>query len=154
MTTDTQTRLVELPGTALMYGPQMMREQRWSWTPPPFGAYVLKTPEGEDAAILRLFARMLSWDKRALRAVGIGGVWTRPDLRGQGYAANLLKQVVDRLREAQSAVDVVILHSKPRTLYTLLGFEELIPGLMVNVLHGDITLGAHLLWSVQPEEWF
>lgn len=153
------TEIIELPGSALLYGSNMMREPHWEWRGTdkmlPQAAWLLKIrTTGEDAAILRIFFRMLKTETRTFRAVGIGGVWTRPDLRGRGYGTELLAAALDKIRAEQPSADVVILHTACYTgFYSHLGFHKVAEGLYAVSIHGDVTLGDGP-WCVEPEGHF
>lgn len=150
----TSSKIVELPGDALMWGPTMMREDHWKWpTNSPVVAFGIKTEEGESAAIVRMFLRLFKSETRSLRAVGIGGIWTRPDLRGQGYATELLAQVMEKTRTDQPHADLVVMYAEPRTLYTTHGFSKVAEGVLGVSLHGDMTI-LDAEWRVMPEGHF
>ena len=154
--TEALTPITVLPGDALIYGPGTMREPHWKWSIKPSASYILKVEDASDGApqaILRVFIRLLKSDMRTFRAVGIGGVWTRPESRGKGYATALLKATMFKLREEQPSADLVIMHSSPRSLYNRFGFMEIADDLLANALHGDIHI-APGNWRVEPEEHF
>lgn len=151
----------ELPGDALMYGQNKMREEHWEWhsnNPKllPQQAWLIRTDEiGEDASILRIFFRMLESKKRTLRAVGIGGVWTRPDLRGQGYGKLLMQKTMAKLRDEQHSADVAILFAQESAwLYVNAGFGEIAPGLYAKSIHEDLRIELGPEWKVNPEGHF
>lgn len=153
MVSETST-LQSLPGDALLYGPGMMREERWKWTRPADRTLLLCSKLGSNASLLRIFFRMLWSEARELRAIGIGGVFTLPMLRGQGFATQLLMEALTLLRKEYPSADVVMLHSAPRTLYTDRGFYEIATWLLAQPLHGDMTVLPHGVWQVEPEGHF
>lgn len=151
----------ELPGDALMYGQTKMREDHWEWpgnNPKllPQQSWLIRTDEiGEDASILRIFFRMLQSPKRTLRAVGIGGVWTQPDLRRQGYGTILMDKAMAKLRDEQPSADMAILFTENFTgFYAHLGFGEIAPGLYASSIHGDLRIELGVEWKVNPEGHF
>lgn len=150
------TEIVQLPGTALMYGPSKMREDHWDWSGinPPVTSFLLKTEDGEDAAILRIFLRLLRSETRGFRVAGIGGVWTRPDLRKQGWASELLLKTLQKIRVEQPTADLAVLHSKPRLLYEQHGFFEIADGLLAVPVHGDVTISRDREWYIEPKGRF
>lgn len=153
------SEIIELPGMAKMHGSDMMREEHWDWKGIdkvlPQAAWLLKTQEGEAASILRIFLRMLKSERRVLRAVGIGGVWTRPDLRGQGYGTILLDKAMDKIRAEQPSGDVVILYTERYTgFYAHLGFVPIEDGLYATPIHSDLLIAEKREWKVNPEGHF
>jgi GNAT superfamily N-acetyltransferase len=157
MTVETEvlkSPIIEVAGTAFLHGANAMREPHWRWNWPAQRAHLLKTPGGENASILRLFVRVLARPERKFRAVGIGGVWTRPDLRRQGYATMLLRESIVKIAVDQPSCDVLVLYSEPRRLYLNEGFFEILPGLQARPLHHDVTLLPNPAWSLEPEGRF
>lgn len=148
------SKIIELPGDALLFGPTKMKEDHWKWpTNPPVVAFGIKTEDGESAAIVRMFLRRFECKTRSLRAVGIGGIWTRPDLRGKGYATELLAQVMKKARTQQPHADLVVMYAELRKLYTNFGFREVADGVLGVSLHGDVTI-LDADWSIMPEGHF
>ena len=141
------------PGWITMWGNKPKLEQ-------PQITYTIRDEErNETVSCLRIFWRMLETDKRRLRVVGIGGVWTWPARRGQGYATVLLDKVLDKLRETAKSADVVILcASQTRGLYSHLGFLEVGEGLYGVTLHEwEDCLHQDknpYVWKVVPEGHF
>lgn len=156
------TAIEELPGMEL----REMAEPDWFLTwqnliepKQPQMTYVVRdTERNEITSCLRIFWRMIQSEKRRLRAVGIGGVWTWPTRRGQGYATVLLEKTLKKLQDEALSADVVILHApQARGLYSHLGFLEIGNGLYGTTLHPWEDMLHHAqpyVWSVLPEGHF
>lgn len=153
MVTSISDSLVIRKGDVLMYGPGMMREERWKWTSPPQNTLVLRTKDDNAACVLRTFLRMLVSDTRVFRAIGIGGVYTKPECRGQGCATQLLGEAIEWMRMTYQSADVVVMYSRPRELYTRFGFKVLDGALLGRALHDDVLIGQGS-WHTQPEDFF
>ena len=154
--TPTASEIEEIPGTAL----REMSEPGWSWDTlqlkqrPQF-AWLIRDERGESVSILRIFYRMLVCKQRQLRAVGIGGVWTWPARRGQGYAYVLLNKAMPKLIEFAPSADIVVLYaSKERSLYSRLGFSEISEGLYGKAIHPFESFCEDLDWKLNPEGHF
>ena len=172
MTTAT-TRLDELPGSFAMQGPSKMREDHWEWkghaNVQAQVSFILVVGE-EKVAIVRIFYRFLEAVgdyKRSFRAMGIGGVWVRPELRGKGYGTEIMNKVMAKAQVDQGSADVAVLWSRDGRLYETLGFEpvsdaktvvamdETDPGVLyAKPIHGDIVLRAASDWNVMPKGHF
>lgn len=78
-------------------------------------------------------------------ATGIAGVATRPESRGQGYAAKLIESVAAQFRAG--GIDGLLLFATNTKLYESLGFEEL-----DTVVSGPIaTDGDDEIWRAPLE---
>lgn len=76
------------------------------------------------AATCKTYDRELRWEARALRATGIGAVFTPPALRGRGYATAMLGALLDAERAAGR--DLAYLYSDIHpAYYEKLGFTVL-----------------------------
>jgi GNAT superfamily N-acetyltransferase len=74
---------------------------------------VLVQPEGEGVAChVGIYRREVKWNGRKLRAGGIGGVLTREDARGRGYASMALNAAIRTLRD-EGATDFALLFCEP-----------------------------------------
>ena len=167
MTTAT-TRLDELPGSFAMMGPSMMREEHWAWkghaNVQAQVSFVLVDEEEGKVAIVRIFYRFLEAVgdyKRSFRAMGIGGVWVRPELRGKGYGTEIMNKVMAKAQVDQGSADVAVLWSRDGRLYEKVGFEavseedETEYGLLyAKPIHGDVLLRNASDWNVKPEGHF
>ena len=162
MNTPTTTEIEELPGMAL---PEMTEEGwRRTWNIQidknrPQGVYVIRdTERNETVACLRIFWRLIQSEKRRLRAVGIGGIFTWSARRGQGYATVLLEKTLSKLRDEALSADVAILHApEARGLYSSRGFIELSKGLYGTTLHpweDCLHPDNPYVWKVLPEGTF
>jgi GNAT superfamily N-acetyltransferase len=60
-----------------------------------------------------IFRRDLTWNGRRMRAGGIGGVATREDRRGRGYASMALDAAIQTLRD-EGSIDFAMLFCEPR----------------------------------------
>jgi predicted acetyltransferase len=59
-----------------------------------------------------IYRRDVTWDGRKLRAGGIGGVLTREDARGRGYASIALNAAIQTLKDERS-IDFALLFCEP-----------------------------------------
>jgi aminoglycoside 2'-N-acetyltransferase I len=59
-----------------------------------------------------IYRRDVTWDGRKLRAGGIGGVLTREDARGRGYASIALNAAIQTLKDERS-IDFGLLFCEP-----------------------------------------
>ena len=74
-------------------------------------------------ASCKRYLRTIEFERRRLRAVGFGAVFTAPELRGRGYATTLLAMLMDEARAG--GVDVAYLFSDIQpAFYAPLGFKE------------------------------
>lgn len=154
--------LEELPG---MVHPEMAEPDWFStWNSQqekmrPQITYVLRTKGlGESVSCLRVFFRMIASPERRLRVAGIGGLWTMESMRGQGYATVLLEKLMEKFREEQHSVDLVVLHApEARGLYSHLGFIEIEKGMFATTLHKFedlIHIDHPYHWKLLPDGSF
>ena len=73
----------------------------------------VRSESDEIVCHVGIFHREVTWDGRKMRAAGIGGVATREDARGHGYASVALNAAIHTLK-AERAVDVAMLFCEPR----------------------------------------
>ncbi len=154
VTTELVKELEELPGSAM----REMAEPGWfsTWNKRPENmrpqlTYVIRSSGlGESVSCLRLFWRMIGSPERRLRVAGIGGVWTRETMRGQGYGTVLLELTLEALQRTAQSADLVVLHApKARGLYSHLGFIEIETGMFARTLHKF----EDLLHTDNPYHW-
>lgn len=107
----------------------------WAKAEGPYACYVL-TYKTVPTAVVRLFRRQLTYPGLIqANCLGIGGVFTREESRGRGYASRLLSNVIEDQRFKHILVGLY--STRPATLYTNLGFIRLSDfhgGLYVRVL--------------------
>jgi aminoglycoside 2'-N-acetyltransferase I len=73
---------------------------------------LIEHPEGGLACHVGIYFRTVIWNGRKFHVGGIGGVATRPDSRGQGYASIALNAAVQTLRDHE-AVQFALLFCEP-----------------------------------------
>lgn len=85
--------------------------------------------------------RDIAYEGRIVRLVGISGVCTHRDYRGQGIATRVCQQAMPFLAEAKC--DVVFLSTSlmARKLYENLGFRPLPQGFTWENIHGQVKHG-------------
>ena len=144
----------------------MMREEHWEWkghaNVQAQVSFVLVDEEEGKIAIVRIFYRFLEAVgdyKRSFRAMGIGGVWVRPELRGKGYGTEIMNKVMAKAQTDQGSADVAVLWATQSDLYDTLGFEAVSEGtehgvLYAKPIHGDVVLRAASDWNVMPKGHF
>ena len=108
----------------------------------------------ENGAIVcscKNYDREIRYDDLALRATGIGAVWTPPALRGRGYASAMIGALLDAERDAGR--DVAFLYSDIHpAFYARLGFVQL-PSRAFTV-RADLLDGSHAGGEpLEPGDW-
>jgi aminoglycoside 2'-N-acetyltransferase I len=71
-------------------------------------------PDGEVICHVGIYRREVTWNGRKFRAGGIGGVLTRADSRGRGYASMALNAAIQTLKH-EGATDFGLLFCEPHT---------------------------------------
>jgi aminoglycoside 2'-N-acetyltransferase I len=74
---------------------------------------LVRSESDEIVCHVGIFHREVTWDGRKMRAAGIGGVATRENARGHGYASVALNAAIHTLRDERS-VDFAMLFCEPR----------------------------------------
>ena len=73
---------------------------------------LIDAPEGELACHVGIYLRTVSWNRHQIHVGGIGGVMTREDCRGRGYASLALDAAIETMR-ANEAVRFAMLFCEP-----------------------------------------
>jgi len=73
---------------------------------------LIEAPSGGLACHVGIYFRTVTWNGRKLDIGGIGGVSTREDCRGRGYASLALNAAIQTLRD-QEAVQFALLFCEP-----------------------------------------
>jgi len=76
---------------------------------------LLATETGEAVCHVGIYRREIKWNGRKVRAGGIGGVLTREDKRGKGYATLALSAAVQTLKD-EGAIDFALLFCEPHNV--------------------------------------
>jgi len=64
---------------------------------------LIDAPEGELASHVGIYFRTINWNGHDIHIGGIGGVMTRADCRGRGYASLALDAAVQTMRDNEAA---------------------------------------------------
>ena len=64
---------------------------------------LIDAPEGELACHVGIYFRTIDWNGNKIHVGGIGGVMTREDCRGRGYASLALAAAIDTIRANEAA---------------------------------------------------
>lgn len=99
--------------------------------------------ENEVICHLAIVLRDATWDGRAVKIGGIGGVATREDSRGQGVASTAMRRAIHELQETYKA-DFGLLFCEPRhaSLYVGLGWHPFKGDVFVIQPQGRVRFGA------------
>lgn len=73
---------------------------------------LIDAPEGGLACHVGIYFRTITWNGNSIHVGGIGGVMTRPDCRGRGYATLALDAALQTMR-ANEAARFAILFCEP-----------------------------------------
>jgi predicted acetyltransferase len=73
---------------------------------------LIEHPDGSLACHVGVYFRTVIWNGRKFHAGGVGGVATRPDSRGKGYASIALNAAVQTMRDHE-AVQFALLFCEP-----------------------------------------
>ncbi len=73
---------------------------------------LIEAPSGGLACHVGIYFRTVTWNGRKLDIGGIGGVSTREDCRGRGYASLALNAAIQTMRD-QEAVQFALLFCEP-----------------------------------------
>ena len=99
--------------------------------------------ENEIICHFAIVLRDATWDGRAVKIGGIGGVATREDSRGQGVASTAMRRARHELQETYKA-DFGLLFCEPRhaSLYVTLGWHPFKGDVFVIQPQGRVRFGA------------
>lgn len=115
----------------------------------PYGCYVL-SKGAVPISIVRLFRRSLTIRNLvSLSALGIGGVFTVDEFRGQGYASRLLSHAIKE-NEKTNQLLAILYSARPSSIYTNLGFIRL------SEFHGGLyvrTIPPYRAFVFPDERW-
>ena len=64
---------------------------------------LIDAPEGELACHVGIYLRTVSWNRHQIHVGGIGGVMTREDCRGRGYASLAIDAAIQTMRANEAA---------------------------------------------------
>jgi predicted acetyltransferase len=97
--------------------------------------------KGDVVCHVGLYLRDATWDDRAVRIGGIGGVATRADCRRRGLAASAMQRAADEMRDVEG-VDFGFLTCAPRHVpfYQRLGWRPFAGQIFVEQPQGRIRL--------------
>jgi aminoglycoside 2'-N-acetyltransferase I len=73
---------------------------------------LVQTETGEAVCHVGIYRREIKWNGRRMRAGGIGGVVTRQDKRGKGYATIALSAAIQTLKD-EGSTDFALLFCEP-----------------------------------------
>jgi aminoglycoside 2'-N-acetyltransferase I len=73
---------------------------------------LVQTETGEAVCHVGIYRREIKWNGRRMRAGGIGGVVTREDKRGKGYATIALSAAIQTLKD-EGSTDFALLFCEP-----------------------------------------
>jgi aminoglycoside 2'-N-acetyltransferase I len=102
------------PLMAAVWPPHVMEKRPWrhiKWAHADLRV-LIDAPEGGLACHVGIYFRTISWNGRKVHVGGIGGVSTREDCRGRGYATLALDAAIHTMR-ANDAVKFAILFCEP-----------------------------------------
>ena len=102
------------PLMAAVYPPHTMEKRPWrhiKWAHADLRV-LIDAPEGGLACHVGIYFRTINWNGRKVHVGGIGGVSTREDCRGRGYATLALDAAIHTMR-ANEAVKFALLFCEP-----------------------------------------
>ncbi|MHB8591224.1 MAG: GNAT family N-acetyltransferase [Vulcanimicrobiaceae bacterium] len=102
-------------------------------------------------ASLKRYDRTIHLRGRRIRAVGIGAVFTPPDLRGRGYASAMLGLLLDRLRADGCDAAYLFSDIRPR-FYADIGFVEM-DSRSISVRSAALPAERIALGSLEERDW-
>jgi GNAT superfamily N-acetyltransferase len=107
--------------------------------------------DGSIAVSCKRYEREIRCGDRVLRATGVGAVFTRPELRGRGYASAMIGSLLDS--EAAAGTDIAYLFTDIHpTFYERLGFVAL-PSRTIS-LRADTLPATRLdIAAVADSDW-
>jgi predicted acetyltransferase len=97
-----------------IWPPQVLQQKPWGhlkWAHADLRV-LIEAPSGGLACHVGIYFRTVSWNGRKVHIGGIGGVMTREDCRGRGYASIALNAAVQTLRD-HDAVQFALLFCEP-----------------------------------------
>jgi GNAT superfamily N-acetyltransferase len=98
----------------VIWGPHILEKLPWGhieWANADLRA-LIDDPEGKLACHVGIYFRTVSWNGHQIHIGGIGGVMTREDCRGRGYASLALDAAIETMR-ANEAVRFAVLFCEP-----------------------------------------
>ena len=107
----------------------------------------------------RVFRRKLEFegDLVEIPVAGIGGVFTVPEFRKRGFAAQLLRSTVDHVSTELRAL-AAVLYARERTLYRAIGFHPIKDAgeekVWVRELVPGLSIAPSNRWSLRPDSHF
>jgi len=121
----------------------------------PFGRHRFRTVglriDGTLVASIKRYERELRCNDRTLHAVGIGAVFTPPELRGRGYASALIGAFLDS--ERANGTDMAYLFSDIHpSFYERLGFITL-PSRAISLRADTLPSRRLEIASVEDTDW-
>ena len=87
-----------------IWPPQVLEQKSWGhlkWAHADLRV-LIEAPSGGLACHVGIYFRTLTWNGRKVHIGGIGGVMTREDCRGRGYASIALNAAVQTLRDHEA----------------------------------------------------
>lgn len=114
--------------------------------------FVVGVREGDRyASTCKTYDRELRWHERALRAMGIGAVFTAQALRGRGYATVMLGALLDA--ERASGGDLAYLYSDIHpAYYEKLGFVAL-PSRLISIRAESLDGSPSGARPIEDADW-
>lgn len=119
------------------YGAMWEELRHTAWGERWFRYLVLAGDDGAVLSSLKLYRPEIRIGGRTSRACAIGAVFTPPALRGRGYAATMIRLVLDEARAAGAASALLFSDIAP-SYYEALGFERLAAEESFGTLLGDL----------------
>jgi len=93
------------PLNTAVFGQEIVEKLPWGhikWAHADLRA-LIDAPEGGLACHVGIYFRTIDWNGNKIHVGGIGGVMTREDCRGRGYASLALAAAIDTIRANESA---------------------------------------------------
>jgi aminoglycoside 2'-N-acetyltransferase I len=123
---DASWRRTEPLHTAV-FGPEIVGKLPWGhieWAHANLRV-LIDAPEGGLACHVGIYFRTIDWNGNKIHVGGIGGVMTRQDCRGRGYASLAITAAIDTMR-ANEATRFVLLFSEQHNFafYRARGWES------------------------------
>lgn len=106
---------------------------------------------GRLLASCKRYQRTLHFGDQLLDAVGIGAVFTPPDLRGSGYASVMLAMLLDEARGNGAHIAYLFSDIHP-SFYAQIGFSEL-PSRAISVRADSLARSRITVANAQARDW-
>jgi aminoglycoside 2'-N-acetyltransferase I len=100
-----------------VFGPDIVEKLPWghiAWAHADLRV-LIDAPEGGLACHVGVYFRTIDWNGNKIHVGGIGGVMTREDCRGRGYASVALDAAIETMR-ANEAVRFALLFCEPHNV--------------------------------------